>query len=222
MQQNDEMLRPFLTSLCLYDIMMGSDKTVTPLRYNINYRNFFIVTQGSVKIKLTPPKSSRYLQPVYDYENFEFKSHINPWVTNYSKDLEKVKFLELTLVPGKCLYIPAYWWYSFQFTKDSSVSCFYYRTYMSTISILPNLTMYFLQNQNIKRTLVKNNLQLDIDTDASSHSSNSEEIKNKDKDTTPLSELIPVSELNTRSETEIQSKTETETDPEPNNKIINL
>jgi len=162
MRQYDEYLRPFLNSLSMYDIMMGSDKSVTPLRYNINYRNFFIVTQGTINVKLTPPKSSRYLQPIYDYENFEFKSYMNPWSNENINEFEKVKFLELTLVPGKCLYIPAYWWYSFQFSKDASVSCFYYRTYMNTISITPQLFMFFLQNQNVKRSIVKNKLQVNI------------------------------------------------------------
>ena len=163
-QQNDQYLRPFLNSMCLYDVMIGSDKVCTPLRYNVNYRNYFIVTQGSIKIKLTPPKSSRYLHPIYDYENFEFKSPINPWnpQTEYSNDFEKIKCLEVTLVPGKCLYIPAYWWYSMQFTKDSSLTCLYYRTYMNTIAITPQLILFFLQNQNVKRTIVKKKLQVTL------------------------------------------------------------
>lgn len=144
-QQNDHFLRPFLNSMCLYDFMIGADKVTTPLRYNVNYRNFFIVTQGSIKIKLTPPKSTRYLHPIYDYENFEFKSPINPWTnqTQYANDFEKIKCLDITLLPGKCFYIPAYWWYSIQFTKDTSVTCLYYRTYMSTISITPQLVLFF-------------------------------------------------------------------------------
>ena len=163
-QQNDEYLRPFLNSLCMYDILLGSTNTSTPFRYNINYRNFFIVTQGSVQIKLTPPKSSRYLYPIYDYENFEFKSPINPWSVQpqYNKDFEKVKCIDVTLVPGKCFYIPAYWWHSFKFSKDTSVCCFYYRTYMSSVAICPEIIMYFLQNQNIKRTITKKKMEITI------------------------------------------------------------
>jgi len=166
-QQNDEYLRPFLNSLCMYDILLGSSNTVTPFRYNINYRNFFIVTQGSIQIKLTPPKSSRYLYPIYDYENFEFKSPVNPWSVqpHYNKDFEKVKCIDITLLPGKCFYIPAYWWHSFKFSKDTSVCCFYYRSYMSTIAISPELIMYFLQNQNIKRTITKKKMEITIPSD---------------------------------------------------------
>jgi hypothetical protein len=163
-QQNDEYLRPFLNSLCMYDILLGSYNTTTPFRYNINYRNFFIVTQGSIQVKLTPPKNSRYLYTINDYENFEFKSPINPWniQPQYSKDFEKVKCLDITLTPGKCFYIPAYWWYSFKFSKDTSVACLYYRTYMNSVTILPDIMMYFLQNQNIKRTVVKKQMQINI------------------------------------------------------------
>ena len=38
-QLNDEFLRPYMVSNCMYDIMMASEKTTTPLRYEFNYRN---------------------------------------------------------------------------------------------------------------------------------------------------------------------------------------
>jgi hypothetical protein len=158
MKYNDTFLRPFLVSNCNYDVMFASDNVETPLRYEINYRNYFIVTQGSVHIKLTPPNSSKYLYPIKDYENFEFRSPINPWKpqTNYKADFDKIKFLEIELTPNKFLFIPAYWWYSFKFSKNTSVSCFRYRTYMNNIAILPTIFMYALQNQNIERKIVKN------------------------------------------------------------------
>ena len=157
MTYNDEFLRPHLVSNCNYDVMMGSNGVETPLRYEVNYRNYFIVTQGSVKIKLMPPKSSRYLYPINDYENFEFKSQINPWKpqAKFRADFDKIKCLEIVLTPGKFLFIPAYWWHSFKFSDDTSISCFRYRTYMNTIAIMPNLLMYALQNQNVERQIAK-------------------------------------------------------------------
>jgi len=156
-QYNDEFLRPYMVSNCNYDVMIGSDDTVTPLRYEINYRNFFLVTEGSVKLKLTPPKSSKYLYPICDYDNFEFRSPVDPWKPQpqYSVDFDKIKCLEITLTKGKTLHIPAYWWYSIKFTKDASISCFRYRTYMNNLAISPNIAMYALQIQNVKRTTVK-------------------------------------------------------------------
>jgi len=161
MSYNDEFLRPFLVSNCNYDVLMGSANVATPLRYEINYRNYFLVTQGSIKVKLFPPKSSKYLYPVKDYENLEFRSQVNPWnpQPKFRADFDKVKSLEIVLVPGRFLFIPAYWWYSFKFAENTSVSSFKYRTYMNNIAISPHIFMYALQNQNVER---KTSKQIDI------------------------------------------------------------
>ena len=157
MQNNDEFIRPMMVSNCMYDIMIGSSGTTTPFRYEINYRNYFLCTQGSIQIKLSPPKNSKYLHTTYDYENFEFRSPINPWKIqpHYSNDFEKMKCLEITLTAGKTLHRPPYWWYSIKFGKNTSISCFRYRTYMNNVVILPHFAMYALQIQNIKRDVVK-------------------------------------------------------------------
>lgn len=156
-QYNDAFLRPYMVSNCNYDIMTGSLDTVTPFRYELNYRNYFMVTHGSVSIKLTPPNNSKYLQPVYDYENFEFRSPINPWFvqSQYKSDFDKVKCLDIVVKSGQILQIPAYWWYSIKFSKGASISCFRYRTYMNNIAILPYIGMYALQIQNVKRNVAK-------------------------------------------------------------------
>ena len=152
-QQNDEYLRPPLVSYCGYDIVMGSKDVCSPFRYLLNYRNYFMVTQGSVQIKLSPPKNSKYLYPIQDYENFEFLSPVNPWNVQprYAPDFDKMKCLEINLVPGRWLFIPAYWWYSFKFSADSSITCLYYKTYMNQMALLPQSFLYFLQNQNVQR-----------------------------------------------------------------------
>ena len=157
MSYNDEFLRPSLVSNCHYDVLFGSANVETPFRYDLNYRNYYIVTQGVAKIKLSPPKSIKYLYPIDDYENFEFRSPINPWnpQTKYKADFDKIKCLEIVLTPGKILYIPAYWWYTFKMQEDTSISCFKYRTYMNNIAISPKIFMYALQNQNVERKIAK-------------------------------------------------------------------
>jgi len=156
-KQNDEFLRPYMLSNSNYDIMIGSNNTITPLRYEVNYRNFFLVTQGSIQVKMTPPKSVKYLSPQYDYENFEFRSPVNPWSPQdkYLADFNKIKCLEFTLTAGKILFLPAYWWYSIKFSTCSSVTCFRYRTYMNNLAILPYVGLYSLQIQNVKRDVAK-------------------------------------------------------------------
>jgi len=154
---NDIFLRPYMVSSCEYDIMMASSQTTTPFKYDINYRNYYMVTQGKVKVKLAPPKSKKYLYQINDYENFEFKSPINPWNVQqeYKLDFDKIKCLELELTPGKMLFIPAFWWYSFEFNGDTSLCSFKYKTYMNTVSNIPHYIMKFLQSQNVKRNIVK-------------------------------------------------------------------
>jgi hypothetical protein len=152
---NDSFLRPPLVSICKYDFISGSEESYTPLRYNINYRNFYLVTSGKVKLKLIPPSNGKYLQKENDYDIFEFGSPVDPWDVQeiYKPEFDKVKVLDLDLTKGQIINIPPYWWYSIKYEKVSSICVFKYRTYMSTVSILPNLLMGLLQQQNIKREI---------------------------------------------------------------------
>tara|TARA_A100001011_G_scaffold395604_1_gene491097 strand:- start:125 stop:988 length:864 start_codon:yes stop_codon:yes gene_type:complete len=156
---NDEFMRPLLVVNCLYDFMFGSGNT--PLRYNINYRNYFYVTSGKIKIKLCSSKYTKYLYKSNDYENFEFRSPINPWNVEkkYKNDYDKIKFLEFTAEKGTIIHIPAYWWYSIQFEDDSFVSVFKYKTTFNVVAIAPQLVMSVLQSQNVKHKVLK---KLDI------------------------------------------------------------
>jgi len=170
LQYNDEYLRPYMVSNCNYDIITGSFGTITPFRYEINYRNYFLCSQGSIQIKLAPPKSVKYLHATNDYENFEFRSPVNPWDPHpqYVADFDKVKCLEFTLQKGKTIYVPAYWWYSIKFNKNSSITCFRYRTYMNNIAILPQIVMHGLQIQNVKRDVAKKVTMDDLEVHESS------------------------------------------------------
>jgi hypothetical protein len=154
---NDVFLRPYMVSKCAYDFTMGAEKTRTPFRYELNFRNYLLVTEGSAKVKLAPPKSSKYLYPNNDYDNFEFSSPVNPWQvqSQYKADFDKIKCLDITMSKGQILFLPAYWWYSIEFGKDTSISTFKYKTYMNTIAILPKLIMKLLQNQNVKHKTIE-------------------------------------------------------------------
>ena len=154
---NDAFLRPPLVSKCIYDFMTGSIGSKTPLRYDLNYRNFYYVTSGKINIKLIPPHNSKYLYPIKDYDNFEFRSPINVWdiQTEYKADFDKVKVLDVSLSKGEIIYIPAYWWFSIEYEKISSVCAFKYRTFMNYLAISPEIVLSMLQGQNIKRDIVK-------------------------------------------------------------------
>lgn len=181
MKYNDQLFRPPLVSNCNYDFLCGSNNSTTPFRYEINYRNYFIITQGSISVKLSPPKSIKYLHCIYDYENFEFRSPINPWIPQqeYNIDFDKIKCLEMTLKVGKCIYIPPYWFYSFKFSENSTAVSLKYRTYMNNITILPEICMSILQNQNIIRNYVKkiNNIETIVKDNVILDDNRSENVK---------------------------------------------
>ena len=154
---NDNFLRPYSVSNCYYDLIFSSKRAKSPLKYELNYRNFYLVTQGGVKLKLIPPKSSKYLYTISDYDNFEFLSPVNPWnvQSQFKPDFDKLKTLEVSLKVGQIIYIPAYWWYSFEFSQNTSICVFKYRTYMNNIAISNHLLVNLLQTQNVKREIVK-------------------------------------------------------------------
>ena len=162
---NDEFLRPNMLATTNYDYIMGSQNSITPFRYELNYRNYLFLLSGKVKVKLSPPKSSKYLHQIKDYDNFEFRSPINVWniQDEYKIDFDKIKCMEITLEPGKILFIPAYWWYSLKFEdKQSTILSFKYRTYMNTIAIFPHIFTSFLQKQNIKHNIQGNSVPLNL------------------------------------------------------------
>jgi hypothetical protein len=200
-QLNDEFLRPYMVSNCMYDIMMASEKTTTPLRYEVNYRNYFLVTQGSVRVLLIPPKDTRYLYPINDYDILEFRSPVNPWKVQpeYQDDFDKIKTLEVELFQGMVMFIPAYWWYSIQFiSAETSICSFKYRTHMNTLSIAPQLLLNILQNMNIKRdTLEKRAIvKTQFQSEASSSSSSSPSAPSASSSTEPHLPNDPPQEYN--------------------------
>ena len=151
-RNGDTFIRPYMTSNASYDYLMGSKGAKTPFRYDINYRNYLFVVSGSARIKLAPPKSAKYLNPVKDYNNFEFRSSIDPWnvKANHQSDFDKVKCLDVEITKGHLLFIPAFWWNSIEFGENTVLASFKYNTYVSNISMIHHYVIKFLQSQNIK------------------------------------------------------------------------
>ncbi len=157
----DAFLAPAMTCTRLYDYLFAAKGTQTPFRQELNYRSFFIVIEGEMKVKMTPPKSEKYLLSIKDYEHLEFRSPLNPWniQAEYASVFDKFKCLEITLKKGQLFYLPAYWWYSFEFVnseeKTTTLCSLKYRTYMNNFAIADKLFIHFLQSQNIKRKNMK-------------------------------------------------------------------
>ena len=158
LKSNDYFLRPPALMTSEYDYLIGGKNSITPFRYDMCYRNFLIILDGEATVKLTPPKNSKYLYTEKDYDNFEFKSPVNPWEPQkeYENDFNKIKCLDVKLNRGKLLFIPSYWWYSIKFNSETAtILNFKYKTYMNNLALIVHYFKYFLQKQNIKHNTIQ-------------------------------------------------------------------
>jgi hypothetical protein len=146
----DTLLRPPMVSSISYDVLFGSPQYTTRFKYTNHYRTYYYVSSGSITVKLTPPRNTRHLQEVKDYESQEFYTTMNPWVDI----LKKVKCMEIRVQPGQLLFIPAYWWHSIRLEKDACVCSIQYKTIMNIIATLPDIAMGVLQRQNTKNKVL--------------------------------------------------------------------
>jgi len=151
----DHILKPSFTVNSHYDLLFGSCNTITPLRYHTDSRQFLCVTTGKIRVKMTSWKSSKYLHKQKDYENYEFRSPVHPHnpTSEFTADLERTNFIEFDVKAGYMLYIPPYWWYSISYLNDPStyICNITYSTFANSLSNSWDLSMYFLQQQNITR-----------------------------------------------------------------------
>jgi mannose-6-phosphate isomerase-like protein (cupin superfamily) len=149
----DTYLKPPMSVRTKYDFCMGSEKSYSPLKYHNHSRHYCIVSQGKIHVKMTPWKSSKYMNATHDYENYEFFSNINPWKNMES---EKIKFVEFDVHEGDVLYVPPYWWYSYQYTSYDTIVCTAtYNTPMNMVANAKHWALYFFQQQNIQQKTLK-------------------------------------------------------------------
>jgi len=142
----EKQLRPPMTCDSKYDIMIGSKGATTPLKYELSYRTFLICKSGNAKLKLTPPINKSYLDTIYDYENFEFRSDVNPWLSKSG-----CPYMDVTMVPGDCIYIPSHWWYSISYEEtDTLIYKLSYKTHINVLTIAPYTMLHYLQLLNIR------------------------------------------------------------------------
>jgi hypothetical protein len=108
-------------------------------KYDISYRNYLLVTQGSMDVVLVPPENIPKVKKDY----YEMKFFIEG-------DIPLEKTLPITLKPGDCLYIPSLWGYKTVFEEKSSAIQFKYKTFMNMISHADYYCLHFLQKMNTK------------------------------------------------------------------------
>jgi hypothetical protein len=163
----DEYLKPSFNIHSKYDLLIGSANCVTPIRFHTDYRRFYIVTSGKISVKMASWRSRKYLHPIIDYDNYEFFSKMNVWISetrtsetttktsettgtnetaeNQTNDLNKIKFLEFDVHTGYVLYIPPYWWYSIKLHQDAEVVSVSYQTLVNVMSNISDISQYYLR-----------------------------------------------------------------------------
>lgn len=155
---NDEFFRPYNICSKNYDIIMGSKNNNTKLKYSINSRNLLYISKGKIEVTLCPPKDYKNLHIQKNYETLEYVSKIDIYNVdpNYKNDFNKVKFLRVIIDVNQVLVIPPYWFYNIKFLEENTI-VFYnsYRTFTSSIAILPDLFIQLLQQNNLKLNIAK-------------------------------------------------------------------
>ena len=158
LSSNDNFFRPYNICNKNYDIIMGRKNSASRLKYSINSRNILYLSGGQVEVTLCPPKYYKYLHVKKNYELLDFYSLID--IDNiqpmYKNDYHKVKFLRVLLNINQVLIIPPYWFYSIKFLEENTVVFLNsYRTFTSSIAIIPDLFIQLLQQNNLKLNIIK-------------------------------------------------------------------
>ena len=158
LSSNDTFFRPYNVCNKNYDIIMGKKNNTTQLKYSINSRNILYLSSGKIEVTMCPPKYYKNLHVQKNYELLDFYSaiDINNVQSNYKNDYHKVKFLRVLLNTTQVLIIPPYWFYSIKFLEENTIVFFNsYRTYTSSIAIVPDLFIQLLQENNLKLNIIK-------------------------------------------------------------------
>lgn len=146
----DKFIQPNMVSEKKYDFVLGGKNTTTKFQVDPSFRNFFYVADGELEVILSPPENNNKMNMYKDYYNFEFISSINPFLAENKEKVKNFSKIELKLVKGQLLFIPAYWFYSFKFNETILIH-FNYKTYMNQLSILPDYLIHFMQRMNVKK-----------------------------------------------------------------------
>jgi hypothetical protein len=161
----DNYLKPPLTAITKYDLIIGSPHSQTPLRYKLESHTYLVCSRGKVRVKMCPPKSNKIMHVRADYETYEFIGTADT----------KVKFLDLELIEGDVLFIPTYWFYNISFSgdPDTTIAECSYDIGMNILAQSKHWLFYYLQQSNIKTRPAKKLIQAmdsdpEPDTDTSS------------------------------------------------------
>ena len=74
-----------------FDVILGNSGSNTKTKYNLYYRNFFYVTDGSCKLRLLSPNTSGKLNVNKNYELFEYNCKENVFDPSFKQQYVDVE-----------------------------------------------------------------------------------------------------------------------------------
>jgi len=199
LSSNDTFFRPYNVCSKNYDIIMGKKNNITQLKYSINSRNILYLSSGKIEVTMCPPKYYKNLHVQKNYELLDFYSaiDINNVQSTYKNDYYKVKFLRVVLNTTQVLIIPPYWFYSIKFLEENSIVFFNsYRTYTSSIAIVPDLFIQLLQENNLKLNIIKELYTKNNENGESDENSKSDENNENDESKITNSNINKIANTN--------------------------
>lgn len=136
----DKLLKPANTVNSKYDILFGSQHTVTPYFYHTSTAKHLFISGKEIRVQMYSYAYDSVMSSMKDYENYEFWSTVQP----------DDKPIEFFVYPGQVLYIPPYCFYNIQFKSHETIVCTAeYATALNLLSNTKHVLLYIMQNQNI-------------------------------------------------------------------------
>lgn len=155
-QMYDNFICPEYTVKNTYDIILSDENFKTPMISNYNFRNYYIINEGTIKIRFVSPLYNEFITFDKDYELLQNVATINIW----DETNTNIKFTEITFNKGDIIYIPPQWWFSICIIEPAIVSKYNYRSIMNITTYLSYYVYSFISitksyDENIKENTLK-------------------------------------------------------------------
>ena len=152
----DNFICPEYTVKNTYDIILSDENFKTPMISNYNFRNYYIINEGTIKIRFVSPLYNEFITFDKDYELLQNVATINIW----DETNPNIKFTEITFNKGDIIYIPPQWWFSICIVEPAIVSKYNYRSIMNITTYLSYYVYSFISitksyDENIKENTLK-------------------------------------------------------------------
>lgn len=145
----DTFLKPAFTLYTETDLIYGSKSARTTTSFHRESHTFLYVpletNKGSIRVKMTSPKSHVFLNPVIDYTFFENWSAVDLFEPH-----DKLQCIDFYVKPGYVLFIPPFWFYSIEFQEKQNEVCMVkYTTGANFVANIKHIGLFYMQQQNI-------------------------------------------------------------------------